>query len=186
MLKPPQVERAFRRMLGQGMASPPSLPAFMRLARALGNDEDEDGAPPPPPLLSGPDMDAWEMEANRRLLGYLRAEVARASDRYGPAASYDALRIPRELLDEVNVNRRQRGRVPLDPHTLDADPRFVRNVQRLVQAKKAWAADMRDLAQNDPLGRVPSALAIATWTDYFGSAEAAMEEPPPEATGAPA
>jgi hypothetical protein len=42
-------------------------------------------------------------------------------------------------------------------------------VGRLVDAKKAWAADMRDLSRN---GEVPIEMQRTVWTDYIGRAQA--------------
>lgn len=184
MLRNDQIERAFRRMLYQGMSAVPSLPAFMRLARAVGEPGDEDAAPPPLPVLEGPQIDPWEAQGNLWLLTYIRTQVAANPQRYGKPASYEAMAIPREAFPRMNKIRESEGKAPRDPNNLDASPEFVRNVGRLVQAKKLWAADMRDLSQNDPTGRVPMSLAKATWTDYIGFAERQMEGAPPEATRA--
>lgn len=185
MLRNDQIDRAFRRMLYQGMASPPGLPAFMRLARAIGDETDPDGAPPPLPVLQGPQIDPWEVQGNLWLLSYIRTQLAANPRRYGRPASFSVLGVFPEQFDRWNKYRHDMGRAPVDPHRLDASTAFTANVGRLVQAKKLWAADMRDLGQNDTHGRVPMELAKATWADYIGFAEKGMEADPVKATEAP-
>jgi hypothetical protein len=50
----------------------------------------------------------------------------------------------------------------------DASPEFIANVQRLVAAKKLWAADMRDMATKEG---VPVETQKAVWHDYIDRAE---------------
>jgi hypothetical protein len=52
----------------------------------------------------------------------------------------------------------------IDLHYLDANGEFVENVKRLVTAKNAWAADMRDIAVN---GAVPVSDQQTIWHDYM-------------------
>lgn len=149
MLHSEQVARAFRRMMSMGLQSPPTLPLFMRCARAIG--EEEDAPRPPQAALSGPDMDVWEMSANRRLLQHITTQIPENPQRYGPRDT----------------------------------PIFAANVQRLVEAKRAYAADMRDMASGLAAGQqIDAKVATAIWLDYIGLAEKGMTRP--AATGAPA
>lgn len=163
ILNPSQIDRAFRRMNYQGLTVPPTLPMFMRLARGADDPNDPDAPPPPVRRSTEPEMDSWEAEANRRLLVHLRNRLAKNPDCYGQGArQHTDYRHPSAVFD--------------------------RNVRRLVEAKRAYAADMRDLAQNDAKGRVPMSLSTAVWDDYIGFAERQMEAEapnPPEATQAP-
>lgn len=97
--------------------------------------------------------DAWEAAANRHLLQHIREQMALNSRRYGRPACYVSLR----------ASRSGNG---------DASPEFIGNVGRLVEAKKAWAADMRDLAANTADGTVPGDLQRSVWKDHIGRAEA--------------
>lgn len=187
MLKPQQLERAFRRMNYQGLTAPPTLPMFMRLARSTHDEDDPDAAPSPTPRLEGPAMEKWDVMAGQWLLAYIRTEMTKNPRKWGKPASYAFTRVPQDMWPAVNAVLLGMGKPRVeDTVNLNASPAFVRNVARLVEAKKAWAADMRDLGQNDPQGRVPMSLAKATWDDYIQFAEGQMETDPPAATSSPA
>lgn len=146
-----QLERGMRRLLHSGKATVPSLPEFLKLCRTVGGDEEFDG--PQRPALSAPDPfqgDAWDMAANRHLLAYIARQLAEDPRRYGRGPSKAAMQVSKSK-------------------NADASPEFVANVGRLVAAKNAWAADMRDIAQN---GEVAEDVQRVVWSDYIGRAEA--------------
>ena len=79
------IERGLKRLLFGGKGQPPSLPEFVRVCRAVGTDEfDEDR----PIALPAPDHfrgDAWDMAANRYLLGHIARQLSLNPQRYaGP------------------------------------------------------------------------------------------------------
>ena len=160
MLTAAQHERGLRRLVFGWKGGPPSLPDFMRLCRAIGTDEFDEGQPdqprlPPPDAFAG---DNWDMAANRYLMGHIAKRLSENPRFYGKPASYEAMRANDDDL-------RQLG---LDKHNLDASGEFVDNVAKLVAAKNAWAADMRDLAVN---GEVPPSTQKAVWYDLMNTAE---------------
>lgn len=168
-LKAPQIERAFRRMRYQGLQAPPSLPAFMRLAREVG-DDGEDQVPLAVLALPAPELDKWAIEANHWLLKHIRTQLAKTPRLYGTPASVQVLQ----------------NRENVQGLALDYSSVFSRNVQRLVDAKNLWAVDMRDLSRNDAQGRVPMPTARAVWADYVNRAERLAESETPAATPDPA
>lgn len=114
--------------------------------------------PPPAPRDDGFRGDAWDIQSNLFLLAHIRQQMAKDPHRYGQPASYRAMQASDADLYKLG----------LDKHNLDASGEFVDNVHRLVAAKKAWAADMRDLAVN---GEVPPSTQKAVWHDLIGTAE---------------
>jgi hypothetical protein len=149
-----QLERGLRRLLFGGKSEPPSLPEFMRICRAIGSDDFDEGRPTMP-ALAGPDTwlgDAWDAAANKYLMGHLATQMQHDSRKYGRPASAKSMQTRRE-----------------DSPNGDASPEFVANVGRLRQAKALWAADMRDMATD---GEVPVEIQKAVWKDYIGRAEA--------------
>jgi hypothetical protein len=160
MLNDAQLERGLKRLVFGGKGQAPSLPEFIRMCRALGNDEYDDGQPALP-KLEAPDAwkgDVWDMAANRYLLGHIAKQMAKDPKMYGQPASYRAMKATDEDLNKLG----------LDKHNLDASGEFVDRVNALVAAKNAWAADMRDLAVN---GSVPPSTQKAVWYDLIGTAE---------------
>jgi hypothetical protein len=160
MLTAAQHERGLRRLVFGWKGGPPSLPDFMRLCRAVGSDEFDDGQPTLP-KLAAPDAftgDSWDMAANRYLMGHIAKRMSENPKFYGQPASYRAMQAS-------DADLRQLG---LDKHNLDASGEFVDNVHKLVTAKNAWAADMRDLAVK---GEVPPSTQKAVWYDLMNTAE---------------
>lgn len=160
MLTAAQHERGLRRLVFGWKGGPPSLPDFMRLCRSIGTDEFDEGEPDQP-RLPAPDAftgDNWDMAANRYLLGHIAKRMKEDPKFYGRPASSKMLQAPEKDLRELGV----------DTHYLDASGEFVANVNKLVSAKNAWAADMRDLAVN---GEVPPSTQKAVWYDLIGTAE---------------
>lgn len=156
-----QLERGMRRLVYSGRDQVPSLPAFVKLCRAVGDDTIDDE--PQAPALPNPDRwqgDDWDNAANRHLLAHITRKLAANPAHYGRGASFKALRASEKDLRDLGLDR----------HSLDATPRFVDNIQRLVGAKNAWAADMRDLAQH---GNAVVDLDVQRecWDDYIGGAE---------------
>lgn len=145
-----QLERGMRRLVRSGKAHVPALPEFLKLCRAVG-DEELDGPDVRMPRLQAPDTfsgDEWTMAGNRHLLAHIRKSLAVDSQRYGRPDSYNG--------------------ALLNNHS----PDFAANVGLLVSAKSAWAADMRDLARNAGGTDVPVHVQREIWDDYIGRAEA--------------
>lgn len=158
-LTQPQIERGLRRIVFGWKGGAPSLPDFVRLCRAVGEEFDEGNQL----KLPAPGEDPWEgkqwlMAGNRYLLGHIVNRVAEDPKRYGRGASYQLMRAPLKDLRELG----------LDVHNLDASQEFIENVHELVAAKNAWVADMEDLAMN---GGVPVETQKAIWNDYVVEAE---------------
>lgn len=165
-LRQEYIDRAFRRMMSAGLSQPPTLPQFMRFARAVGDDNDTEALPQPTQALPGPPIAPWVVQGNLWLLAYVRAQLAENPQRWGRPASRAALQLNPDQLKADGTH----------PHKLDASPEFVANVGRLAEAKNQWAADMEDLGRNDPKGRVPMPTAKAIWADYIERAEHAIVE----------
>lgn len=158
MLNDGQLERGLKRLVFSGKTAPPSLPEFIRFCRAVGTDDFDE---PVLPLLPAPDTftgDVWDMAANRYLMGHIAKRMSQDPKMYGRPASYAAMKASDEDLRILG----------LDKHNLDASGEFVDQVHRLVAAKNAWAADMRDLAVN---GEVPPSTQKAVWYDLMNTAE---------------
>lgn len=84
-LKGFELDRGVRRLAYSGAVGMPSLPAFTKLCRAVGDDSVDEG--PKPIALPNPDTwqgDEWDMTANRHLLAYLMRGVL-AKRTYTPA-----------------------------------------------------------------------------------------------------
>lgn len=150
-----QHERGLRRVVFGWKGAPPSLPDFMRLCRSVGTDDFDEG-PSPALALPNPDTwegDVWDIAGNNFLRGHIAKQLSADPRHYGRPATSPVMQATKH---ETNPNA-------------DASPEFIANVGRLVAAKIAWAADMRDIQVN---GEVPSAVQIAVWKDYFQRAEA--------------
>lgn len=94
----------------------------------------------------------WDIAANMHLLAYVRHK-----------------RVPGRPASYLGMKRTTREESP----NADASPEFIANVRLLVDAKNAWASDMRDLAPRDEDG-VPAELQRKIWDDYITRAEARM------------
>jgi hypothetical protein len=155
-LKQRQIERGMRRLLFGWKGGPPSLPDFMRLCRTIGGDEFDDGESKLPALTREDSFrgDEWDMAANRYLMGHIAKIMKKDPKRLGRPASVKLTQAPLKDLQDLGI----------DLHYLDANGEFVENVKRLVTAKNAWAADMRDIAVN---GAVPVSDQQTIWHDYM-------------------
>lgn len=155
-----QIERGMRRLLFSWKGGPPNLPEFMRLCRSVGSDEFDEGRSTFPQLThdDGFKGDAWDMAANRYLLGHIAQRCKENPLHFGRPASYEMLQAPLKDLEQLGV----------DKHYLDASAEMVDKVGRLVAAKNAWAADMRDIAVK---GEVPVEQQKSVWREYIARAE---------------
>lgn len=150
-----ELERGMRRLVHSGRDQVPSLPAFVKLCRTIGDDATEEG--PRAPALPNPDRwqgDDWDSAGNRHLRAHITRRLHADPRCYGTPASAHAMQAA------------SRAQSP----DADASEGFVHNIDRLVAAKIAWAADMRDLAQNGN-GTVPPDLQRHCWRDYLETAE---------------
>jgi hypothetical protein len=106
----------------------------------------------PAAAQSEPEVDVWEAAGNQHLLAHIRRRLALNPQHFGRPATLAAMRqTTREKF----------------PHA-DASPDFVQNVKRLVRARNAWVADMRDVAVD---GGVPVETQKSIWNEYIASAE---------------
>lgn len=155
-----QIDRGIRRLAYSGKPHVPTLPEFTKLCRAVGGDEIDEGDRPQRalPKPEAVDWNPWDVAANRHLLGHIIARLKEKSQVYGRPASYKLLTAPIEDLRKIGI----------DEKLLDASGEFVINVRKLVAAKNAWAADMKDLDHGDG---VPDATQKAVWNDYISRAE---------------
>jgi hypothetical protein len=78
-----ELQRGLRRLVASGKAHVPTLPEFVKLCRAVGDDAEFGGSkatnalPAPPPAIT----DVWGSAANTHLLGYV---LGHAKDFRGP------------------------------------------------------------------------------------------------------
>jgi hypothetical protein len=155
-LQDPQIERGMRRLLFGWKGGPPSLPDFMRLCRTIGTDEFDEADSGLPKLAHDDSFagDAWDMVANRYLMGHIATLMKKNPKCFGRPASVKLMQAPLKDLQDLGI----------DPHYLDASGELVENVKRLIAAKNAWAVDMRDIAVN---GAVPPENQKTIWRDYM-------------------
>lgn len=148
-LDPRQIARGLRRIVFGWKGGPPNLPDFMRLCRTVGDDDFDEGPRELPRLIDeGPTQDEWEVTANRHLFAHIMRRMQADPKCFGEPATAHGMRV-------------------MTTPSADASPEFVAAVHRLVAAKKAWAADMRELATNGP---VPIDLQQVIWRDYINGA----------------
>lgn len=94
VLNDPQIERGMRRVLFGWKGGPPNLPDFMRLCRAIGTDEFEEG--PKTLALPNPDNwlgDKWDIASNQRLMSYLMRKIVERTNVFGPPNSPEMKRV---------------------------------------------------------------------------------------------
>lgn len=151
-----QIERGLRRILYGWKGGPPNLPDFMRLCRSVGTDDFDEGDSGLPKLAHEDSFkgDAWDMAANRYLMGHIAKLMKKDPKCLGRPASVKLMQAPLKDLQDLGI----------DQHYLDAHGEFVENVKRLVAAKNAWAVDMRDIAVK---GEVPPSNQQTIWRDYM-------------------
>lgn len=141
-IEPRKLDRGMRRLLHSGRDGVPSLPAFVRLCEALGDDYG-DGGTTAPQIAADPAMqiDQWGCVANLHLLRHLRRRIGRAHRPYGPPGVFSGA----------------------------ASAELQWCVARLVEAKNAWAKDMREVA--DANNEVDPEIQRQCWSDYADAAE---------------
>lgn len=106
----------------------------------------------------GPDQ--FEIMANTHLWRYIARRIRRNPRCYGPPASVPAMQHTREP-------------------AADASPQLQRAIKHLVDAKKFWAADMRD--RHAHTGELPDkATQDEWWLDYLTKAEEFIQRENPE------
>lgn len=123
---------------------PPRMPTVAKLWAS--RSEMRARAPREAPAADPWQGDAWDIAANHHLLGHITQKLASNPSRYGRPPTWHGMRVSKFK-------------------NADASPEFIANVQALVEAKKFWAADMRDLAQQH--GEVPIELQRKIWADYM-------------------
>lgn len=114
-----QVERGFRRFVFGWKGGPPSLPDFVRMCRAIGDDSMDEG--PRPLVLPTPPAntyDGWDLTGNNRFMNYVKkrlSEHPRAWGRPASAQQADATRIAVAYKNAWAQDMREGG--VLDPAT---------------------------------------------------------------------
>lgn len=146
-----QVGRGVRMLAYSGKTHVPSLPEFVKLCR----DAEHDREFQTKPALPAPDddWDKWLVAANRQLMRYLTAKMAKDPKCLGEPAS-------REAMQDPALHHLQNA---------DADPRFIANVHILVAYKNRWAELVRDLDKGEG---VDSKEQQELWANCMREAEA--------------
>jgi hypothetical protein len=135
-----------------GEEGPERMPSVRELWRARSEMRARAPADRPPSVEIPWHGDQWDAAANRHLLAHIMRTLRANPQHYGESPSYHAMR---------NTNTKN----------ADASPGFIANIARLLAAKKAWAADMRDMAPHTG-GLVDGLLQREIWADYITKAEA--------------
>jgi hypothetical protein len=151
-----EVERGMRRLVYSGRDAVPSLPAFVKLCRTIG-DEIDDGPAEHRPALPAPgdEQDAWQVAGNRHLQAHVTRTVNENPQCYGRPATAKAMK---ELPRETHPNA-------------DASPEFIANMGLLVAAKNAWVNAMRVYG-----GDAPVDIQQGCWKQHIEAAEAEIAE----------
>ena len=85
-----QIERGFRRLVFGWKGGPPSLPDFVRVCRAIGDDTVEEGPQPrhiPLPAAADAKFDGWAITSNNRFFKYIGHRLTAEPRAWGPPAS---------------------------------------------------------------------------------------------------
>ena len=110
-----KIERGMRRLLHSGRDQVPTLPAFVKLCEALGDDPHENAGDVPrlAPPQDPPEWDAWWRAGNRHLLGHVlrRAAVRRP---YNHAELPTLLRARDAWVSDMREIQDPNGEVPID------------------------------------------------------------------------
>lgn len=137
----PELERGMRRLVYSGKAHVPTLPEFVKLCKAIGDDGEFGGPKQSTPLIAGPPdvTDNWGAAANRHLM----AEVYKNPRRF---ASPDCERITAVLVRWKN----EWARLMREADDADREPQAQRNL---------WAACMSQAEEE--IERTPAAHRVA-------------------------
>lgn len=162
-LKDHELDRGMRRLLHSGANGVPTLPAFVKLCRTIGDDMEGDVQRPKLPAPDPWDDKPWLAAANRHLLRHLVTRLMGDPHRYGAGITSGALRMS-------DADIRKAG---LDSKKLDASPEFIANVELLVQAKNAWADEMAEFAGK---GTISVEVQKQRWAHYLDRAEAEIDD----------
>jgi hypothetical protein len=115
-IEPRKLDRGVRRLLHSGLAQVPTLPAFVRLCEALGDDPRENApdAPRLPPPQDPPEWDAWGRAANRHLVAHMMRRVVGHAGPYPPEALPVLLAAKNAWADDMREIEGTRREVPVD------------------------------------------------------------------------
>ena len=160
MLTDFQLERGLKRMVFTWKGGPPNLPDFMRICRAIG-DDDFDTPKQQTALPRRDDFtgDLWDIAGNMRLLKHITTILAANSKALGKVLPM------REVRDST-------GRVlHLESH---ASREQISATELLVAYKKAWSQDMREYvdSKTGEIGHPPLAEQDRLWDDTIARAMA--------------
>jgi hypothetical protein len=147
-----QIERGFRRFVFGWKGGPPSLPDFMRMCRAVGDDTIEEGPQPRFIALPSADdgrFDGWDLTANNRFFRYVVHRLTKTPRAWGAPGS---------------------GR--------QADATKIAVGYKNAWAQDMREADQVDTASGEVI-RVPRETQDRAWTDVMKRAEADIALMPP-------
>lgn len=136
-----ELDRGMRRLVHSGKGHVPTLPEFVKLCKAIGDDGEFGGPKQSTPLIAGPPdvTDNWGAAANRHLM----AEVYKNPRRF---ASSDSARITGILVRWKN----EWARLMREADDADREPQAQRNL---------WAACMSQAEEE--IERTPAAHRVA-------------------------
>lgn len=138
-----ELQKGLRRLTTSGKGHVPTLPEFLRMCREVGGDYED--PVPPSNRLAAPPVPRWSEQANLHLLAHFK----------------------RQVLRNVHYVTERMRQYPM-PAT---DHESAAIVQPLVDAKNAWAQDMRE---REECGELPKDGGKALWAEYIENAEKAV------------
>lgn len=153
-----QLERGLKRMVFTWKGGPPNLPDFMRICRAIG-DDDFDTPKQRIALPSHSDFtgDHWDIAGNMRLLKHITTLLSANSKALGKVLP------TREIRDSAGKFLHLES---------CASAEQISTTELLVAYKKAWSQDMREYVDSETgeIGRPPFAEQERTWSDTIARA----------------
>lgn len=159
MLNDFQVERGLKRMVFTWKGGPPNLPDFMRICRAIGDDDFDTPKQQQAALPRRDDFtgDHWDVAGNMRLLKHITTLLAANSAALGKVLPVKEIRSESGALICIESQ---------------ASSEQVTATELLVAYKKAWSQDMREHIDRETgeVGHPPLAEQDRTWNDTIARA----------------
>lgn len=164
MLNDFQLERGLKRMVFTWKGGPPNLPDFVRICRAIGDDDFDT----PKQQIALPRRDEfkgdhWDIAGNMRLLKHITTLLAANSAALG------------KVLPVREVRSASGALICLESQ---ASSEQVSATELLVAYKKAWSQDMREYVDSETgeIGRPPFAEQERTWNGVMDRAMADIHQ----------